>query len=116
MIPLEREGVIMIREVTKQDRFSSHEKEEAVLRLLRGEDLEALSRELGVPAALLLDWRERFLTGGWANLEYCEPDAKDKEIERLKSLVEELYMRLELLGQAKRRLEDALSRVRCRAN
>ncbi len=102
----------MTKEVTKQDLFSSHEKAEVVLQLLRGEDLDALSRELGVTAAMLLDWRERFLAGGWASLEYCEPDAKDKEIERLKSLVEELLMRLELLGQAKRRLEDALARAR----
>ena len=34
-------------------RFSAKRKTEAVLRLLRGEDLEALSRELGVTAATL---------------------------------------------------------------
>ncbi len=32
-------------------------KQAAVLRLLRGEDLEALSRELGVTAATLSRWR-----------------------------------------------------------
>jgi hypothetical protein len=30
-----------------------------VLRLLRGEDLETLSRELGVTAATLSGWREQ---------------------------------------------------------
>jgi transposase-like protein len=42
-------------------RFSARRKTEAVLRLLRGEDLEALSRELGVTAATLSGWRGGFL-------------------------------------------------------
>ncbi len=36
-------------------RFSPQKKVEAVLRLLRGEDLDTLSRELGVTAARLSD-------------------------------------------------------------
>jgi transposase InsO family protein len=39
-----------------------------VLRLLRGEELDALSRELGVTAATLAQWRERFLAAGQASL------------------------------------------------
>jgi len=42
-------------------RFSAQRKRDAVLRLLRGEDLEFLSRELGVTAARLSQWREQFL-------------------------------------------------------
>ena len=38
-------------------RFSARRKTETVLRLLRGEDLELLSRELGVTAATLSAWR-----------------------------------------------------------
>jgi hypothetical protein len=38
-------------------RFSARRKTEAVLRLLRGEDLDTLSRELGVVAATLSGWR-----------------------------------------------------------
>ena len=38
-------------------RFSARRKAEAVLRLLRGEGLEVLSRELGVTAATLSGWR-----------------------------------------------------------
>jgi transposase-like protein len=37
---------------------------EAVLRLLRGEPLELLSRELGVEAHRLAAWRDDFLEGG----------------------------------------------------
>src|SRR3982750_2552707 len=50
-------------------RMSARRKLEAVLRLLRGEDLELVSRELGVTAAELSGWRDRFLAGGEAPLE-----------------------------------------------
>jgi len=45
-------------------RFSAPRKAQAVMRLLRGEDLELLSRELGVVASTLSLWREHFLTAG----------------------------------------------------
>lgn len=37
---------------------------DAVLRLLRGEDLDTVSRSLGVAAATLSGWRDAFLDGG----------------------------------------------------
>ena len=40
-------------------RWSAKRKFAAVLRLLRGEDLETLSRELGVTAATLSGWRDQ---------------------------------------------------------
>jgi hypothetical protein len=49
-------------------RFSSRRKLDAVLRLLRGEELDALSRELGVTAATLSTWRDDFLSAGQAGL------------------------------------------------
>ena len=45
-------------------RFSARRKTETILRLLRGESLDSLARELGVTAATLAQWREAFLTGG----------------------------------------------------
>ena len=42
-------------------RMSARRKQDAVLRLLRGEDLELVSRELAVTAAELSGWREAFL-------------------------------------------------------
>jgi hypothetical protein len=44
--------------------MSARRKQEAVLRLLRGEDLELLSRKLGVTAAELSGWRDQFLAAG----------------------------------------------------
>ena len=41
-------------------RFSVQRKSEALLRRLRGEDLELLSREYEVTAARLSQWREVF--------------------------------------------------------
>ena len=42
-------------------RMSRQRKTAAVLRLLRGEDLETVSRGLGVTAATLSGWRDAFL-------------------------------------------------------
>src|ERR1051325_6698321 len=44
-------------------RMSRQRKSAAVLRLLRGEDLETVSRELGVTAATVSGWRDAFLAG-----------------------------------------------------
>src|SRR3954462_14012447 len=78
-------------------RMSARRKQEAVLRLLRGEDLELVSRELGVTAAELGGWRDRFLAAGEASLKSRPADARDAEIGRLQAKVGELTMAAELL-------------------
>src|SRR4051794_41924027 len=60
--------------------MSAGRKREAVLRLLRGEDLELVSRELGVTAAELSGWRDQFLAAGEASLKSRPADARDAEI------------------------------------
>jgi transposase len=77
-------------------RFSSQRKVEAVLRLLRGEDLDALSRELGVTASKLAEWRETFLAGGQVALKSRQVDVRDDEVRSLREKVGDLTMRLEL--------------------
>ena len=57
----------------------------AVLRLLRGEDLETVSRSLGVTAATLSDWRDAFLAAGEAALATRPTDGEALESERLKA-------------------------------
>jgi len=47
-----------------------------VLRLLRGESLDALSRETGQPASVLSGWRDEFLEGGVAALKRRTDDPK----------------------------------------
>ncbi len=98
----------MIRRQVQRQRFSTKRKVEAVLQLLRGEELDALSRELGVTAAKLSQWRDRFLATGSASLKARPRDARDEEIARLKEVIGELTMRNELLREANRRLADGL--------
>ena len=77
--------------------MSARRKQEAVLRLLRGEDLELVSRELCVTAAELSGWRDQFLAGGEASLKSRPADVRDAEIDRLQAKVGELTMKLEIV-------------------
>ena len=78
-------------------RFSSRRKTEAVLRLLRGEDLDLLSREYGVVAARLSQWREDFLCGGQLALQQRPADQREEQIKDLQAKIGELTMANELL-------------------
>ncbi len=93
------------RAARRPGRWSAKRKSAAVLRLLRGEDLETLSRELGVTAATLSGWRDQFLEGGAANLKAREADVENEETQRLKSLVADLSMSNELLREKIHRME-----------
>jgi transposase len=78
--------------------MSARRKQSAVLRLLRGEDLELVSRELGVTGAELSAWRAAFLAAGEASLKTRPADGRDLEIDRLKAKVGDLTMANELLA------------------
>jgi transposase-like protein len=86
-------------------RMSARRKQSAVLRLLRCEDLELVSRDLGVAAAELSAWRDAFLAAGEASLKTRPADGRDVEIGRLKAKVGELTMANELLDAKIDRLE-----------
>jgi transposase len=66
-------------------RMSRQRKTAAVLRLLRGEDLELVSRSLGVTAATLTAWRDAFLAAGEAALTTKSATGEDLESDRLKA-------------------------------
>ena len=85
--------------------MSARRKQDAVLRLLRGEDLELLSRQLEVTAADLSGWRGAFLAAGEVSLKTRPADARDAEIGRLKEKVGDLTMANELLEGKIERLE-----------
>jgi transposase len=78
-------------------RMSRQRKRDAVLRLLRGEDLETISRALGVTAATLSGWRDAFLAGGEASLATRWTDGEAFENERLKAKLGEMLLERELL-------------------
>ena len=81
----------------KGRRFSARRKRATVLRLLRGEDLESVSRELGITAARASLWRDQFLAAGQAGLKSRATDARDEDNRRLQAKVGELLMENELL-------------------
>ncbi|QAZ67452.1 hypothetical protein C3Y92_09545 [Solidesulfovibrio carbinolicus] len=61
----------MQREEGAPKRFWARHKTQAVLRQLRGEDIDLVSRELGVTAATLSQWRDTFLEAGeWVSSRY----------------------------------------------
>ena len=80
-------------------RMSRQRKVAAVMRLLRGEELETVSRELGVTAATLSGWREDFLAAGEAALASRRKDDRDLKVDQLKSKLGELMLDRELLEQ-----------------
>jgi len=99
-------------------RFSAPRKAQAVLRLLAGEDLETLSRSLGVTAFTLSQWRETFLACGAAALKTRadEEDPRDALLLQMRAKIGQLTMSNELLEQKIGRLETGrpLSRRRSR--
>ena len=80
-------------------RMSRQRKTAAVLRLLRGEDLETVSRSLGVTAAALTAWRDAFLAAGEAALATRPADGETLASERLKARLGEMLLRQELLEE-----------------
>ncbi len=94
--------------VDDRGRFSSLRKLEAVLRLLWGEDLDKVSRELGVSGAVLASWREKVLAGGRAALKNRALDGRDEEVGRLLAKVGEITMENELLRERARTAEAGL--------
>ena len=101
-------GLQAPREPGSGGRFSAGRKREVVLRLLRGEDLERVSRELGVTAATLSEWRERFLLGAEAALKRSGRDERDEQVDQLRSKLGEILLDNELLRTKIERLERGL--------
>ncbi len=77
------------------ERWSIQRKTELVLRLLRGEPVDAVSRESQVPAHELEGWKRIFLETGARGLKSrAEPEERELTLARAK--IGELMMRLEL--------------------
>ena len=90
-------------------RWSASRKRDVVLRLLRGESLEALSREAGVEIYRLDAWRERAMAG----LELGLKARHDREpvaemLDAAKRHIGELSMEIELLRERARAAEQRL--------
>jgi transposase len=99
----------------RERRFSAHRKLAAATRLLRGEPLETLARELNVTAARLSEWRDRALLGAEAAMKERERDGRDEELLRLKAKLGEVTMANELLEQKIAALEGGRPLARRRS-
>jgi hypothetical protein len=79
----------------KQKRWSMPARKETVLRMLSGESIEDLSRELELESHRLEEWRDLALAG---------MEQGSKELEQARSTIGRLTMELEIhRGKSKRR-------------
>src|SRR6476620_107236 len=95
-------------------RMSRQRKSAAVLRRLRGEDLEDVSRELGVTAAAVGGWQDALLAGGEAALTSRAATGEELESERLKAKLGAALIERDLLNEKIALLEAGRPFVRRR--
>ena len=95
-------------------RWSVARKRAVVLRLLGGESMELLSRELGVPVYKLERWRAKAEAGLEGALKEREADTADGELAAAMRRIGELSMENELLRAKMERVPGPLARRRRR--
>ena len=76
----------------REVRWSAKRKAGAVIRLLRGEGLDELSRELRVEAHRLAAWRDEFLAGGVEGLKAQPLAPDDRRLREAERKIGELTM------------------------
>lgn len=84
-------------------RWSKQRKAEVAIRMLRGEPLDDLSRELGMEIYRLEQWRKKALSAMEVGLTRREGDPLQAELDRAMRKIGELSMEVELL---RKRCED----------
>lgn len=87
-------------------RWTVARKREVVLRLLRGESLDGLSRELGVEVYRLEKWREKALVAIDVGLKKRDGDPLKAELESALRRIGKLTVEKELLEEKIERLES----------
>jgi hypothetical protein len=83
-------------------RWSARRKKEVVLRLLRGEPVDAVSRAVAVPIYKLEQWRDRALAGIDAGLKERDNDPVERQLDEAKRRIGELVMEVEILQKERR--------------
>ena len=85
----------------RKGRFSARRKRATVLRLLRGEDLESVSRELGITAAR-----------GWGRSDGCETLPTSTSVHTARPVGPPAGLLLALNARASRPMDTYLARAR----
>ena len=81
----------------REVRWSARRKEEVVLRLLRGEGLDALARETGQAAGTISRWREEFLAAGREGLRSRPAPVEERRLAEAQRKIGELSMEADIL-------------------
>lgn len=84
-------------------RWSANRKREVVLRLMRGESIDALSRELGIEIYRLEEWHNKALQAIESSLKSREGDPLAAELDAAMRRIGEITMENELLREKARR-------------
>ncbi len=85
--------------VTEFKRWSVNRKKDAVLRMMRGEPVEALSRELCIEINRLEEWRDKALQGIEDALKTREGDPLATELDAAMRRIGEISLENELLRE-----------------
>ena len=96
-------GEVTARPLAQGQRWTAARKREVVLRILRGEPLELLSRELGVELYRLEKWRDAALASMEEALKARNGDPLQGELDNAMKRLGELTMENELLWARVRR-------------
>ena len=86
----------------RPQRWSAKQKREVVLRLLRGEPIQGVAEETGVPAHQLKRWRLQFLEAGRAGLRMRSQSARGSGLRGARAEIADLKARIQLLERALR--------------
>ena len=78
------------------ERWSAQRKTEIVLRVIRGEAIDEVAREIQVPVHEVEEWRRVFLAGGQQGLKRRGLDPEERALRRLQAKIGDMTMRLEL--------------------
>ena len=91
--------------MAKKKRRSANVKEQAVMRLLRGEDMELVSRETGFTMHELKQWRDMYTLAGKESLKSHPNPVQDKAIEQRDQLIARQALEIEILKKARAIME-----------
>jgi transposase-like protein len=83
-------------------RWSTNKKREVVLRLLRGESVDAVSRGVSVPIYKLEQWCDRALAGIDSGLKERENDPLEKQLGEANRRIGELVMEVDILQKERK--------------
>lgn len=87
--------------MAKQRRRMAGTKEEVVLRLLRGEDMELVSRDSGFGMHELKKWLDQYKRAGREALKSHPVNAANQELEQARQLIAKQALELELRKKVK---------------